>query len=166
MACGPFRINTEVVMSYTNYLNAMEKAKECEFYTTDGGLDEDIIKRSQEMLGITFSKQCREFYSTYGYLSFEGNEIFGIDPDDDSGELEGNSVAYALNDREELGLPEKWLPIYSFDDGEMAYLDYSTLNEENEPRVIMGIYNGDTFEIEEVLAEDFGDFVMKLIEED
>ena len=42
--------------------------------------------------------RCKEFYKKYGYLSFFGNEIYGIDPEDDSGILEGNSVAYALND--------------------------------------------------------------------
>lgn len=72
------------------------------------------------MLGIKFSKQCREFYAKYGYLSFFGNEIFGIDPNDDSGELEGNSVTYALNEREENGLPMEWIPVYNFDDGYMA----------------------------------------------
>lgn len=41
------------------------------------------------MLNIKFSNQSIEFYKKYGYLSFYGNEIFGIDPDDDSGILRG-----------------------------------------------------------------------------
>ena len=77
------------------------------------------------MLGVKFSSQSREFYEKYGYLSFYGNEIFGIDPYDDSGTLEGNSVAYALNDRAEYNLSDQWIPIYDFEDGNMAYLDYS-----------------------------------------
>ena len=104
-------------------------------------------------------------YEKYGFLSFGGNEIYGVDPEDDSGVLEGNSVAYALNDREENNLPKEWIPIYNFDDGNMAYLDYSSLNEEKEPSVIMAFHNEEKYEIVEKLAEDFGDFVLQLVQE-
>ena len=83
----------------------------------------------------------------------------------DSGILEGNSVAYALNDREEYNLPKEWIPIYDFGDGNMAYLDYSSLNMEKEPSVIMAFYNGDKYEINETLAEDLGDFLLQLVQE-
>lgn len=152
-------------MSYTNFIKAMELAPKCRFYTTAGGIPEEEIKMSEEMLGICFSKQCREFYEKYGYLSFFGTEIYGIDSKDDSGILEGNSVAYALNDRKEYSLPKEWIPIYNFDDGNMAYLDYSSLNAEKEPRVIVAFYNGKEYEIVETLAEDFGDFILRLVQE-
>ncbi|MGF7143237.1 hypothetical protein HNQ56_001660 [Anaerotaenia torta] len=113
---------------------------------------------------MKFSKQSKEFYEEYGYLSFFGNEIFGIDPDD-LDMLEGNSVAYAINDREEYNLPNDWIPIYDFEDGNMAYLDYSSSNSEKEPRVIMTFYNGEEYELAEVLSEDFGDFILELVEE-
>ena len=152
-------------MSYQNYKEAMELAPKCKFYTTVGGRSEEEIYKSEELLGIKFSRQCRDFYEKYGYLSFFGNEIFGIDPNDDSGELEGNSVAYALNDREEYGLPEAWIPVYNFDDGYMAYLDYSSLNDEGEPCVIVAGFNGEEYEAEETIAEDFGEFVLHLVME-
>lgn len=155
----------EVTMSYTNFIKAMELASKCRFYTTAGGKTEEEIKMSEKMLGICFSNQCREFYEKYGYLSFLGTEIYGIDPKDDSGILEGNSVAYALNDRKEYNLPKEWVPIYDFDDGNMAYLDYSSLNVEKEPGVIMAFYNGEKYEIAETLAEDFGDFILQLVQE-
>lgn len=152
-------------MSYTNFIKAMELAPKCKFYTTAGGKSEEEIRKSEQILNIKFSDQCREFYEKYGYLSFYGSEIFGIDPDDDSGILEGNSVAYALNDRDEYSLPEEWIPIYDFDDGSMAYLDYSHLNKQKEPRVIMASYDGEEYEVVEILAEDFGDFVLQLVQE-
>lgn len=152
-------------MSYQNYKEAMESAPKCKFYTTVGGKSQEEISKSEEMLGVKFSKQCREFYEQYGYLSFFGNEIFGIDPDDDSGELEGNSVAYALNDREEYGLPVEWIPVYNFDDGFMAYLDYSSLNDDGEPCVIVAGYNGSEYQVEETIAEDFGEFVLRLVKQ-
>lgn len=152
-------------MSYQNYKEAIELAPKCKYYTTVGGKSLEEIIKSEEMLGIKFSKQCREFYEQYGYLSFFGNEIFGIAPDDDSGELEGNSVAYALNDREENGLPVDWIPVYNFDDGYMAYLDYSSLNDEGEPRVIVAGYNGSEYQVEETIAEDFGEFILQLVKQ-
>lgn len=152
-------------MSYSNFLKAMELAPKCKFYTIDGAKDEEQIKKSEELLGVKFSKQNREFYEKYGYLSFYGTEIFGIDPDDDSGELEGNSVAYALNDREEYALLQEWIPIYDFGDDSMAYLDYSSVNAEGEPRVIQAYYNGEEYEVSETVAEDFGDFMLQLVQE-
>lgn len=119
-------------MSYSNYEKAMELAPQCKFYTTAGGKNEEEIKKAEELLGVKFSAQLTDFYKKYGYLSFFGTEIFGIEPFDTSGELEGNSVAYALNDRFEYGLPNEWIPIFNCGDGSMVYLDYSTLNGDNE----------------------------------
>ncbi|MCL2427547.1 MAG: SMI1/KNR4 family protein [Oscillospiraceae bacterium] len=152
-------------MSYQNLEKAMELANECKFYTTVGGKSSEEISKSEELLGIKFSKQCILFYEKVGYLSFFGNEIFGISPDDQSGLLEGNSVAYALNDREQYNLPTKWIPFYNYEDGHMAYFDYSLLNSDGEPRIIMGIYAGDRYEIVEVVADDFGNFLLQLVEE-
>lgn len=155
----------EVYMSYYNFRKAMELAQECRFYTTAGGKTRSEIEQAEKMLNLVFSRQCKEFYLRYGYLSFYGNEIFGINPNDDSGLIEGNSVAYALNDRKKYNLPKEWLPIYNFNDGSMAYLDYTSLNAEREPKVIMAYYNGEKYEIIETLAEDFGDFVLQLVQE-
>lgn len=151
-------------MSYKSYEKAIELAKECKYYTVMDGKTENDITKSESLLGIKFSKQSLSFYKKLGYLSFFGNEIFGIDPND-TDILEGNSVSYALNDRKRYGLPKEWLPIYNFDDGYIGYLDYGNLNEEKEPRVIMAIYTGEKYEIVEVIAEDFGDFLLQMVEE-
>ena len=150
-------------MSYQNYVNALEKVQKCEYYTTMSGISDLMIKKAEEMLELEFSRQLTDFYKRYNYMSFAGNEIFGIDPDDDSGILEGNSVLYALNDRNEYGLPAKWVPIYTYGDGTMAYLDYSYINEAGEPSVVRAFYDGSKYVVEEVIAEDFGDFLYDLV---
>lgn len=152
-------------MSYSNYEEAMKLAPNCRYYTIAGPRTNEEIEKSEKIFGYSFSKQCRDFYSKYGYLSFYGNEIFGINPDDDSGILEGNSIAYLVVDRAKYNLPKAWLPFYNFNDGNMAYLDYSNLNEDGEPRVIMAFYNGKKYVNAGVIAEDFGDFVLQLIKE-
>ena len=47
----------------------------------------------------------------------------------------------------------------------MAYLDYSSINSENEPKVIMAFYNGNEYEFVEDLAEDLGAFLLGLVQE-
>lgn len=150
-------------MSYQDFENAMALAPKCKYYTTVGGRSAAEISKAEQLLGVTFSQQCRDFYAKYGYLSFFGSEIFGIDPNDDSGELEGNSVAYALNDRQQLRLPNAWIPLYNFGDGSMAYLDYSSRNEEGEPCVIIAFFNGANYEVEGTIAADLGEFILRLV---
>ena len=152
-------------MSYRNFEKAIELAKQCKFYRTVGGEADEVITKSEALLNIKFSRQNHRFYAELGYLSFYGHEIYGIDTNELCGTLEGNSVAYALHDRKEYNLPKEWLPIYFFDDGYMGYLDYSQPNEDQEPPVIMAIHNGGKYVIAEKAAEDLGDFLLKLVEE-
>jgi len=151
-------------MSYQNLKKAVELAPNCKYYTTSEGKKDEEIREAEKLLDIKFSKQCSYFYKNIGYLSFFGNEIYGIDPVSESGDLEGNSVAYALNDRKQFNLPKEWIPIYNYEDGRMAYLDYSHLNPEKEPRIIIAMYVGQKYELIEVIAEDFGDFLLQLVE--
>lgn len=153
-------------MSFKHLIKAMKLAPKCKYYTTVGGRTAEEIDKSEELLDIKFSKQSIEFYKKMGYLSFFGHEIFGINPNSNTGNLDGNSVLYALNDRKEYELPKKWLPIYNFGDGSMAYLDYSDLNDEEEPSVISAIYIGNNeYRIIEKVAPDLGEFLLMLVEE-
>ena len=151
-------------MSYENFEKALELAKKCKSYTVSGAKTEEIIESAASLLGLTFSRQNHDFYSTVGYLSFFGSEIYEIDPDDIDGILEGNSVAYALSERRHYALPQEWLPIYFFDDGYLGCLDYSQLNEDGEPPVIMALCNGEKYVFVERVAEDLGDFILELVE--
>ncbi|MBP6874427.1 MAG: SMI1/KNR4 family protein, partial [Clostridia bacterium] len=126
-------------MSYSNFLRAMDLAKKCQNFKTVGGKSDEDISKSETLLGVRFSRQCREYYSRYGYLSFFGSEIFGIFPD--SKISVGNSVAFALRHREKFHLPVSWIPIFDYDDGYVAYFDYSSLNDEGEPEVILATYD-------------------------
>ena len=173
-------------MSYQDFQKAMELAPKCEYYYSRGGTTEEKIKKAEELLGIQFSRQCREFYEKYNYISFSGHEIYGINPD----KLDvfvGNSVGYTLSDRKEWGLPEKWV-LFLDDgaDGMAVYMDYSQLNAEGEPRIIEAVYTSEEdpeedddedfeeeqesesccrYMITEVLAEDLGEFLLNLVEE-
>lgn len=53
----------------------------------------------------------------------------------------------------------------NFDDGYMVYLDYSLLNDEGKPCVIVAGFNGEEYEVEETISEDFSEFVFYLVME-
>ncbi len=152
-------------MSYQDLKQALKIAEELPYFTVGTGLSAEEIKKGEEILNLKFSLQLREYYKKYNYLSFYGCELFGIDFEN-LDVLEGNSLAYALNERKEYGLSDKWLPIYNFDDGSLAFLDFSSLNNNNEPLIISGYYDGEKYQKIETIAEDFGAFLLSLVMEE
>ena len=152
-------------MSYQNFEKAIELAQRCDGYLNGGGKPIEIVAKAEELMGFNFSRQNHQYFNQYGFIEFFGNEIFGIIKDDFSGVHAGCAIEATLQDRKKLNLPPKWLTLYFFDDGYYGYLDYSQLNEEGEPPVIMGIYNGKEYVMVEKVAEDLGDFLLKLVEE-
>ena len=127
-------------MSYLDFKKALKFAPYCQAYKTGGGADEVTIQRAEKMLGITFSKQCREFYKICNGLSFDCYDVWGVYPDKPE-ILADNAVGETLAARMNWGLPEKWVALQDDgDDGYAYYLDYSHLNDQGEPRVIWAIY--------------------------
>lgn len=151
-------------MSYSNFEKAMELAKKCQYYKTAGHQTEDLIERVEKVYGFNISTQHREYFKDCGYIMFFGTEIYGVYDKVFEGVYAGNAVIATLQDREEYNLPTAWIPIFDYDDGYVAYLNYSNLNSENEPRVILGIYTGEKYKNTETIADDFGDFLLQLVE--
>jgi len=152
-------------MSYKNFEKALELAKQCKYYTTRGELAINVVAKAENLFGQKLSKQNYDYFKNTGYLSFFGNEFYGICKDDFSGTHAGCAIEATLQDRIEYSLPKEWLTIYFFDDGYYGYLDYSQINEDGEPPVIMAIYNGNEYIIKEEVADDFGDFLLMRVEE-
>ena len=152
-------------MSYQNFEKAVELAKQCDGYLDGGGKSNSVVVKAEELLDIKFSRQNTQYFSQYGFIEFFGNEFYGIVKDDFSGTYVGCAIEATLQDRKELNLPLQWVILYFFDDGYYGYLDYSQLNEEGEPPVIMAIYDGEKYVVTEKVAEDLGDFILQLVEE-
>ena len=152
-----------IKMSYNSFQTACRLIKNFDDFECSGGKPDKVIRKAEKDLNIMFSRQCYEFYKNFDYSVFGGIEIFGIQTGANSQILEGNIVAYALNDRHEYNLPFFWIPFLNFGDGSMAYYDYSTLNNDKEPRIIRAGFVNHKFELIEQLAEDFGDFLQDLI---
>lgn len=150
-------------MSYNSFLTACGLIRDFDDFECCGGKTDTEIRKAEAELNIEFSKQCYEFYKQFDYSVFGGIEIFGIQEGANSRILEGNIVAYTLNDRQEYNLPFMWIPFLNFGDGSMAYYDYSSLNSNKEPQIIRAGYFNHRFELIEQLADDFGDFLQVLI---
>ena len=151
-------------MSYQDFENALELASRCKNYTVRGTVSDEVISNAEILFGYKFSEQTYNFLKKVGYLSFTGHEFFGICNDDFTGDHHGNMIESTLADRKDYQLPREWLTIYFFDDGYYGYLDYSKLNKSGEPSVIMAIYNGREYEMVEKVANDFGEFILKCVE--
>jgi len=150
-------------VSYQNFEEALELAKKCKYYTIHGERNSDVVAKAEELFGTKFSKQNYEYFKRLGYLSFFGSEFFGLCKDDFSGTHAGCAIEATLQDRKELGLPLEWLTLYFYDDGYYGYLDYSQLNEDGEPPVIVAYYNGKEYTVIEKVAEDLGDFLLTMV---
>jgi len=151
-------------MSYKNFEKALEKAKECKDYEIKGETSTEVVKKAEELFGYKLSRQNYEFFNKLGHMDLYGAEFYGIVKDDFSGTYTGCAIEATLKDRIDYNLPSEWLTIYDFDDGYMGYLDYSQLNENSEPPVIIAIYNGKEYVVSEKLAEDFGEFLLNFVE--
>jgi len=152
-------------LSYGNFQNAITLSKQCVGYSDGGGKSEAVIKKAEKLFGYKLSPQTHEYFSRLGFLEFYGHEFYGIIKDDFSGTYVGCSIEATLADRREYNLPKEWLVIYFFDDGYMGYLDYSQLNAEGEPPVIMAILDEQKYVVAERVAEDLGDFILELVEQ-
>jgi hypothetical protein len=157
-------------MSYENFKKSLELVKSLEDYIILGGVPEELILKVEKILNIKFSKQHYEYLLNIGCLHFLGHIISGLDKTEDfsSSNLGGSVLATLKHRGEDMGMPEEWVIIYN---GEYfhtpVYLDYSQINEDGEPPAILMSYNDDDEPLVlEKLAEDLGDFILLLIEED
>lgn len=149
-------------MSMVHFDLAMELAKKIKYYKVRSGIDDKLIQKIEKTFGFKLSPQHYKYYKEYAYLSFEGNEFFGVYPKCFEGDYCANAVVATISDRKDYGLPEKWIPIYNYDE-DMAYLDYENLNKEGEPRIIAAYYDGEKYVFEEELAEDLGDYFLSMV---
>lgn len=151
-------------MAYRNYLKAMKLARECDNYCTGSGVSNDVISAAEKKVGILFSRQLKEYLTTYGYMEFFGVELYGIVKTDFSSvSVEGCLVEWTILERKN-GLNPKWLPICFEDDGNMAFLDFNDLDENGEPSVILAEETERGYEKVEKIANDFGNYVLELVE--
>ncbi len=153
-------------MCYKNLEEALEKAKLCEGYFVKECSNSEVIKKAELVLNTTFSSQQRYFLERYVYFSFFGNEFYGIIKEDFTGNYTPQIVVATLVDRERANMPHSYLHLWDAGDGAIGVLDYSQLNDEGEPPVLLVDYRGEEhgWVVIEKMAEDLGDFLLQRVE--
>ena len=152
-------------MSYVNYQKAIEimskNNKKCHFI---GERSEKLIEKAEEVLGIKFSKIYKEFLLKYGAGNYGSEEILGVIDDDFEESSVPDGIWYTLTERDEVDLPMNLVVIYETGDDELFCLDFNNLNEEKEPVVVTYIPGEDNRNQKyEKVADDFGDFLLQLV---
>ena len=140
---------------------ALDMAKNQKNYFVKGQTSAEVIDKIEDKLGFKLSNQHRMFYSKVGYLSFNGYEFYGVCNDTLTGKDSFCAIETTLKERKTNNLPINWV-IFSFlDDGVYAYIDYSRLNNEGEPKIITAIYNGKTYTNVDTISHEIVDFICK-----
>ena len=127
-----------------------------------GGCTNELIDKAQSTLGMKLTGLYKDYLQTFGAGNIGSQEIYGIVHDDFENSSVPDSIWCTLNERFESNLPNHLLVIYDAGDDELYCLDFKQHNEE--PKVVLFVprvpLENQTYE---VIADDFGDFLLKLV---
>ncbi|WP_054950715.1 SMI1/KNR4 family protein [Numidum massiliense] len=130
-----------------------------------GPRSRDLISKAEEVLGLMFSGSYLDFLLTFGAGNFGSEEIYGIINGDFENSSVPDAIWFTLTERREINLPNNLLVIYDTGWGELYCLDFNSADK-GEPSVISYVPGIDqNQQINEVIANDFGDFLLELIED-
>lgn len=128
-----------------------------------GGQTNELIKLAEEELGMKFTGLYLDYLQTFGAGNFGAQEIYGIINDNFENSSVPDAIWYTLTERKEMNLPNNLLVIYDTGSEELFCLDFNQLNGK-EPRVVPFVPG---IELEkqryDVIANDFGDFLLDLV---
>lgn len=128
-----------------------------------GPRDEALVQAAENALGLKFPATYRRFLLEYGTGNFDSSEVFGVVDDDFTHSSGPYAVWCTLNERAEGGLPNNLVVIYS--DGAGAFFCLDCADKEGEEAPVVAYYIGfpAAQQPREVIAEDFGEFLLQLV---
>lgn len=153
-------------MSIENYNRALKLIERNESLSDFvGKREEELISLAQETLKLKFSHQYYNFLKIYGAGNFGSEEIYGIIDDDFENSSVPDAIWYTLTERIESNLPQNLIIIYDTGGDEVFCLDFNKLDELGEPSIVV-YYLGlnPKQQTYEVIANDFGDFLLEKIQ--
>lgn len=131
-----------------------------------GGQSVSLIEEAEKVLGLTFPKSYKMFLQKYGYGGVNSFDIDGITSYKPEGSSYGGVVWSVLERRKKFNYPAYLIPIYDVGEGTAYCLDTSQMNAEGECPVVAWPVGGyEETPVLEIVAEDFGSFFLKQVEE-
>ncbi|MFC4775750.1 SMI1/KNR4 family protein [Paenibacillus sp. GCM10023252] len=144
------------------YQNAVNRIKQHpELSDFNGGVPEEIVVKAEKLLGLKFPESYRDFLLQFGVGNFGFIEIYGIINDDFYNSGVPDAVWYTLQEREEVNFPLNLIVIHDTSGGELFCLDTS---QPNAPVVTYHIGYDIEVQTYEVIANDFGEFLLERVE--
>lgn len=158
-------LERKIYLSWNTYQEAIELMKqnedECDFV---GERTDELINKAENVLGFSFSKIYRDFLKKFGAGNYGSEEVYGLIHDDFENSYVPDAIWYTLTERKDSKLPKHLLVIYSTGMGELFCLDFNSVNEVGEPKVINFIPGIDVDKQDlTIIANDFGDFLLNLV---
>lgn len=149
--------------SYQKAISIIEQHKPRCFFV--GERSEELISKAEDALGFKFTGCYRQFLKKYGAGNFGSQEIFGVIHDDFEHGSVPNAIWYTIQLRDEVNLPCNLLVIYDTGSDEIFCLDFYQMNSRMEPAVVSFVPGVDLDkQTYEKIADDFGDFMLELAE--
>lgn len=155
-------------MSVENYQKAKEIIlNEEEIADFVGGRTDELISLAEEKLGLKFTGLYFDYLKTFGAGNFGAQEIYGIINADFENSSVPDAIWYTLIERREINLPDNLLVIYDTGSDEIFCLDYNHLDDNGEPKVVSFVPGVDLeSQTYEIIANDFGDFLLDLVKQE
>lgn len=155
-------------MSKQNYDKAKELIESNKGVCFFAGVrEESLIEKAEKALGISFSPQYRDFVKNYGAGSIGSEEIYGVINDNFDDASVPNGVWFTLVERMEIEMPENLVVLLDTGGDEFFCFDYANLDEHGEPPVVVFVPGVDKdAQTYEVIAKDFGDYLLKVTEQE
>ena len=155
-------------MSLKNYNRALEiinENREC--FLSVGERSKELVLKAEDALGFRLSNQYKDFVLKFGAANFGAEEFYGLIDDDFEDSSTPDTVWMTLSERQESGLPENLLIVYHTGSEEMFCLDFNNLNNDGEPKVVSFLIGVDAeYQTYKVIANDFGDFLLDMINQE
>lgn len=133
----------------------------------EGEKSTDLISKAEAAVGLKFSGSYLDFLQTFGAGNFGSEEVFGIIDDDFENSSVPDAIWYTLTLRKSVNLPEHFLVIYDTGSDEVFCLDFNNTDSKGESKIV-AIDPGYALRDQtlELIADDFGDFLLELVEEE
>ena len=155
-------------MSFENYKRALEIINEnSDIFFSVGKRSNELVLKAENVLGFRLSNQYKDFVLRFGAGNFGAEEFYGLIDDDFEDSSTPDAVWMTLRERQEGNLPANLVIIYHTGAEEMFCLDFNNLNSDGEPKVISFVIGVDVeYQTYEVIANDFGDFLLDMISQE
>lgn len=131
----------------------------------EGPKSEDLLLAAERAIGEKFPFTYRRFLRQYGAGAFGSSEIYGVIHQNFENSSIPDSIWYTLQLRQKQLIPLQLIVIYDLGDGELFCLDLDAMKGGEAP-VVTFTPGGPLNQQRELIAEDFGQFFLDLIQQE